>query len=455
MKSFNIRLLSLILVLSLALTTTFAQNQSPSQMVIIQKVENTDGTTSTVKKIISDKAELKAALEGLGTLDAKDVNLHFVTEDTKTEDTDTDNEDMIMFIRKAKDKNAEANQEFESLKIFMSDEITNVRLDDAPIAEKEKITKPLLGVYIDESRNGDGVKLTGVVNGKGSEKAGLKSGDIITHINGQAVNNVYDLRNELNKYLPGASVNVNYSRDGQVADTQVNLSESTTWQTKRNPCKVFIGVQLGGHNFAGRGVNIDGIIPGWPAEKAGLRAGDVIVALDDAEVNTFDELLTERNKHTPGEFFTLSILREGNEIDIDGQFLVCQEEEGSPEAFVEEEDATEVDPVMEIPEDIPTTVENGPLDNEIDGALKLEAYRAFPNPTYGKVKIQFIAEEGPTTIQVVDVSGKVLYKEQLRHFDGYYNKEIDIKDGTPGTVVLYISQNGKTVYKKLVLMPRA
>lgn len=455
MKNLNIRLLSLILVLSLALTTTFAQNQSSSQMVIIQKVENTDGTTTTVRKTISDKAELKAALEALGTLDAKDVNLHFVTEDEQAEGTDTDNEDMIMFIRKAKDKNAETDQEFESLKIFMSDEITNVRLNDAPLAEKEKITKPLLGVYIDESRNGDGVKLTGVVSGKGSEKAGLQSGDIITHINGQAVNNVYDLRNELNKYQPGQAVNVNYSREGRVSGAPVTLSETSTWETKRNPCKVFIGVQLGGHNFAGRGVNIDGIIPGWPAEQAGLQAGDIIVALDDAEVNTFDELLTERNKHLPGEYFTLSILRGGKEMDIDGQFLVCQEEEIPQEEIVEMEEVTEVSPIVEIPEDIPTTVENGPMDQEIDGALKLEAYRAFPNPTYGKVKIQFIAEEGPTTIQVVDVSGKVLFKEQLRHFDGYYNKEIDIKDGTPGTVVLYISQNGKTVSKKLVLMPRA
>jgi PDZ domain-containing secreted protein len=443
MKKFNIQLLSLLVILSLAFTTSFAQQEQNSKVVIIQKIENADGTTSTVKKVIDGEKGLQSILENLQTLEN---NQSGSNTDINVEVKD---EDLLMYFRKASNKKGEAQKEMEELKIFMSGDLENFKLDDIHFSEKEKITKPLLGVYADESGNGEGLKLSGIVSGKGAESAGLKSGDIVTQINGNAINNVYDLRNELNKFKPGESVNVNYTRDGKAASTQVVLAESTRWRTKRNPCKVFIGVQLGGENFAGRGVNIDGIIAGWPAEKAGLLAGDIILALDDVEVNDNNELLIERNKHASGEFFTLSILRGGNEIDVEAQFRTCDEQETEEEVIEE--------PVIEvIEEDIPEIKQDGPVDNNDLGIeLKLESYKAFPNPTYGKVRLQFIAEEGPTTIQVMDFTGKVLFKENLWHFDGYYNKEIDIKDGIPGTVIVHISQDGNKVSKKLVLMPRA
>jgi C-terminal processing protease CtpA/Prc len=447
MKNVDIRLLSLTFLLLLAFTTAFAQKSYTEKAVIIQKTENADGSVTTVKKIIENKGELKEYLQQLGEIQAKDVDLHFVTEDSEGDDLTED--DMLFYFRKATYKNNGADAELDALKLYMADDFTSIQLDEAPRAEKEKVTRPLLGVYADESSNGNGLLLTGVVKGKGSDVAGLQSGDVVTDIDGQSINNIYDLRNILNQRQPGESVKVTYQRAGESMTTDVVLSETTTWQKKRNPCKVFIGVQLGGHNFSGRGVNVDRIIPGWPADKAGIKAGDVIVALDDVEVNNHHDLLVERNKHNAGEYFTLSVLRAGVEIDIDAQFLPCPEETTAVGAAA----APEV--INQIPDDIPTTVENSPLDEEIDGALKLEAYRAFPNPTYGMIRLQFIAEEGPTTVRIVDVSGKVIYKDVMNHFDGYYNKEVDIKDGTPGTVVLQIQQADKVVNKKLILMPRA
>ncbi len=447
MKNFNIRLLSLTFLLLFALTTIFSQNSSSEKAIIIQKVENDDGTVTTVKKVFENKGELKEYLHQLGDIKAQDVDLHFVTEDSEGENLSED--DMLFYFRKANNKNSEVVKELEALKVYMSDDFTDIHLAEAPQTEKEKVTRPLLGVYADESSNGQGLLLTGVVSGKGSQAAGLQSGDVVTKINGQDINNIYDLRNVLNLCQPGESVKVTYQRAGESKTVNVVLSETTTWQKKRNPCQVFIGVELGGHNFSGRGVNVDRIIPGWPAAAAGIRAGDVILALDDVEVNNHNDLLIERNKHNSGDYFTLSILRKGMEMDIDAQFLTCPEETTAST----EEEAPEV--LNKIPDDIPLTVENSALDEEVDGALKLVAYRAFPNPTYGKIRLQFIAEEGPTTVRIVDVSGKVIYRDVLNHFDGYYNKEVDIKDGKAGTVVLQIQQQDKVVTKKLVLMPRA
>ncbi len=449
MKNVNIRLLSLIFVLLFAFTTSFAQDNSSDKVVIIQKIENADGTVTTVKKVIENKSELKAYLQEIGEMNAKDLDLHFVTEDS--EGQNLSEEDMLFYFRKAHDKKSDAHKELDALKVYMSDDFTDIQLQDGPKPEMEKVTRPLLGVYVDESRDGKGLLLTGVVKEKGSQAAGLQSGDVVTEINGSVINTVYDLRNVLNGHEPGETVKVTYERDGQVNTVDVVLSGKTDYRKKRNPCKVFIGVQLGGQNYANRGVNVDNIIAGWPAEKAGVRAGDVIVALDDVEVTDHHELLVERNKHQPGEYFTLSVIRDGAEIDIDAQFLPCEEETEDTGAVEEEQPEL----LNQIPDDIPTTVENSPLDEEVEGALKLEAYRAFPNPTYGKIRVQFIAPEGPTTVRIVDVAGKELYRDVMDYFNGYYNEEVDIKDGVPGTVVLQIQQGDKVVTKKLILMPRA
>lgn len=52
------------------------------------------------------------------------------------------------------------------------------------------------------------------------------------------------------------------------------------------------------------------------AEKAGLKAGDVIIQADGADIKTMDELNTFKNKHSIGDKMTLKINREGQEKEI-------------------------------------------------------------------------------------------------------------------------------------------
>lgn len=81
-----------------------------------------------------------------------------------------------------------------------------------------------------------------------------------------------------------------------------------------------------------RGAYIDQIVPGGPAEKAGLRGttgteieggievpvgGDVIIAVDGNPVNTFDDLLVYVALQTrPGQAVTLTVIREGKTIEV-------------------------------------------------------------------------------------------------------------------------------------------
>src|SRR5690606_9375229 len=49
---------------------------------------------------------------------------------------------------------------------------------------------------------------------------------------------------------------------------------------------------------------------GTPAAKAGLRVGDVIVALDDQPIRTATQLISSLAQRQPGEKVTLSVIRD-------------------------------------------------------------------------------------------------------------------------------------------------
>jgi serine protease Do len=74
-----------------------------------------------------------------------------------------------------------------------------------------------------------------------------------------------------------------------------------------------LGVQ--GSAEAGNCV-ITAIFPNMPAEKAGLKKGDVITAVDGRPINTFDELQRIVFHKEPGDRLKLSIDRDGESLEV-------------------------------------------------------------------------------------------------------------------------------------------
>lgn len=64
------------------------------------------------------------------------------------------------------------------------------------------------------------------------------------------------------------------------------------------------------------GARIDGARNGSPAEKAGLKKGDVIVAVNGETVNDFGDLSDHLVKHKSGETITIKVLREGKTVEL-------------------------------------------------------------------------------------------------------------------------------------------
>lgn len=72
-----------------------------------------------------------------------------------------------------------------------------------------------------------GILIIQIDSRSGSYKAGLRNNDVITHINGQEVNTMIQLRTILYNHLPGDTVSVIYNRGNNQMETDVVLQEGS------------------------------------------------------------------------------------------------------------------------------------------------------------------------------------------------------------------------------------
>ena len=85
-----------------------------------------------------------------------------------------------------------------------------------------------------------------------------------------------------------------------------------------------------------RGVIINQVMDGSPAQEAGLRNLDIILAIEDKEVNQSNEVQNYIALKNPGDTVTLTILRDGRERDI--RVKLGQRDTGRPETTRSDED---------------------------------------------------------------------------------------------------------------------
>ena len=93
--------------------------------------------------------------------------------------------------------------------------------------------------------------------------------------------------------------------------------------------------------------------------------------------------------------------------------------------------------------------------NNLDNNLQLIDFNAYPNPTYGPINVQFKGEAVPTTVRIVDASGKVVFQDVLNSFGGNYNNDVNVEKAAPGTLIVNVIQGDQVFSKPLILLPRA
>ena len=78
-----------------------------------------------------------------------------------------------------------------------------------------------------------------------------------------------------------------------------------------------IGVNLDVQDGATNGATVGSVVDGGPAAKAGVKAGDVITAVNGAPVNDAVALITQIRSFAPGEKVQLTITSNGSSRDVE------------------------------------------------------------------------------------------------------------------------------------------
>ncbi len=164
-----------------------------------------------------------------------------------------------------------------------------------------------------------GVLVSYVEPGSPAEAAGLVRGDILQQVDGQAVNTLLELHEVLADLQPGVTIELTVLHGDDLRTLQATLVEQD------DATLLGIGACGGAMRFGiygpddlpGRvlssGVQVIEVIADSPAEKAGLKAGDLILSVDDEEPGLVSELADLIRSHNPGDSLTLSVLSEGEE----------------------------------------------------------------------------------------------------------------------------------------------
>ena len=201
-----------------------------------------------------------------------------------------------------------------------------------------------------------GVEVVQVETDSPAAKAGLKEHDVITTYDSQTVEGRVQFRRLVRETPPGRSVSLVVSRDGSAQSLSVVIGDRG--DEIENNVRVFrhpehlappssfvmpdfdfqfvapevmdmrtplLGIsaedlngQLGAYFGApnGEGILVRDVKRGTPAEKAGLKAGDVITKVDDKPVKSLRDLRTELREKGEQKTVSLSVLRKGSAMTM-------------------------------------------------------------------------------------------------------------------------------------------
>ena len=89
-----------------------------------------------------------------------------------------------------------------------------------------------LGVAVQDSANPRGAELVRVVAGSPAADAGLKTGDVVTAVDGKAVTGAASLTTRIRAHSSGDEVRITYQRDGSSSTVRVTLGDRTPTSTQ-------------------------------------------------------------------------------------------------------------------------------------------------------------------------------------------------------------------------------
>lgn len=203
------------------------------------------------------------------------------------------------------------------------------------LKDKGRVDRGWLGVYIQDV-NRDlalslglssprGALIAQVQEGSPAEKSGLQAGDVIVKFNGEDILESGDLPHEVGLLNPGSKAEAVIIRDGKKKELTVKVGalpgdehiQETASSTGGDSLGLTVeqiskkdAVDLG---ISG-GVVVEQVFPDSPAQRTGLRAGDVIVQLGSVMIDDLGDYKKAVGQMPEGKPVALRFFRDGRAI---------------------------------------------------------------------------------------------------------------------------------------------
>lgn len=167
-----------------------------------------------------------------------------------------------------------------------------------------------------------GVEIKGVESDSPAAKAGLQGGDVVLEFNGQRIESAAQFRRMVTETPPGRQVQLQVSRNGatQTLTASIGDGPGTLHYHSRPRLGISmepLGSQLAEYFGVKEGALVTAVEKGSAAEKAGLKAGDVIVKIDGKSISgawdVIDALRSARSRTS----FPLTVMRNRGEMTIE------------------------------------------------------------------------------------------------------------------------------------------
>lgn len=200
-----------------------------------------------------------------------------------------------------------------------------------------------------------GAQVVEVIGGSPAEAAGLQVGDVILSVDGKELSVDHSLAEVIQAKQPGDRISLEVKRSSEAENLAI---EVTLAENPDAAGQAYLGVSyrtamMGsgsimpfdedempfwgipfGHELLSEGALVTSIVPGSPAEQAGLSAGDVITAVDGELVDSAEALVEKIKTYQPGEPVELAVARIGQDGSRTVTVVLAENPDAAGTAFL-------------------------------------------------------------------------------------------------------------------------
>ncbi len=336
-----------------------------------------------------------------------------------------------------------------------------------------------------------GSYIENVIDNTAAKNAGLQIFDYIYGIDEYRTGENQSLGAILHKFEPGDNAEVLFVRDGKKLRKPITfIAKSEARFTNIDECdEPFLGVR---HmtDYNAKGSVVVNPIANSTADQMGIKKGDSVTEINGYPIFDWTDVATGVDAMKPGETIKVNVSRNGEGRLLSGVVKSkretntsshCNDYEDDNEEFnfnfnfntdndnddnvrvnssPTREERADISDMEVVVEDL-TGVDADNMrakygvEMPVVSDLQVTQVNVFPNPSMGMFALKFnLPQNGDTAIRIFNSLGREIYSYELSDFSGEFEDNIDISQNGAGSYFLAVTQNGKTMTKKIILQKR-